>query len=236
VQRSVDKEGEDLLAFIEEGAHRTGKSVDIPSPEGRVAAGWVAVQGLKIQPEVFTMMEQLREHKLFNGKWKTSAQVAWSMIYLGLQACHDFYSKSEGFEEFKSNFRIWKASLAEKEAERQQELLNVSARNFRALVHRNLSKGTAFGRYKAWRILETMMKMRDSAEDVLMYDQQMRSPSGPVLDSNLVFDNRAGEYWTKLYPTVGGPLDEDAADLIYTSLTTEHFAELEAANAPAHED
>ena len=235
--KRTDTDEEDLLKFIEEGAHRTGKSVEIPSPEGRTAAGWTTLQGLKVQPEVFTMLEQLREHKLFRGKWKTASHVAWSMIYLGLQSCYQFYSKDDNnWSEFRSNFLAYQHSLAEHENEKKQWLLQNTAKKFRNLIHLQLDKGTAFGKYKAWVTLDKAIATRLVVEDVKQYDQYMRQPPPPLLEANMVFDGRAGDYWEKLYPKVGGPLDEDAADLIYTSLTSEYFEELEEANAPVHHE
>lgn len=233
----TEQDGEDLLAFIEEGAHKVGKSVDIPSPEGRGQAGWVSLQQLKVQPEVFTMLEQLREHKLFKGKWKTGSQVAWSMIYLGLRSCYQFFEGDE-WKGFKSNFMALHNALQLAEQEKKQETLILAARRLRASVTSYLNKNTAFGRYKAWNTLEHCIKTRDMVEDVKTFDQNMRNPSGPVLDSNLVFDNRVGEYWEKLYPVLAGDLDEDAADLIYNSLTQDYFDELDAVNSQQqpHED
>ena len=237
MKRTESNDEEELLRFIEEGAHRTGKSVEIPSPEGRTQSGWVAIQALKIQPEVHTMLEQLREHKLFKQKWKTSAQVAWSMIYLGLQSCYQFYSKeSVDWDEYKSNFVAHRNSLKEQEDLKSQELLIKTARTFRGVIHNYLDKGSAFGKYKAWRTIEKAIETRDVVEDVKAYDEVMRMPPPPNLGANLVFDNRAGEYWGKLYPVIGGDLDDGAADTVYTSLTTEYFGELEAVNAAQHHE
>jgi len=232
VKRTESNDEAELLKFIEQGAHRTGKSVEIPSPEGRQQAGWVALQGLKVQPEVFTMLEQLREHKLFKRKWKTAAQVSWSMIYLGLQSCYQFYSKdSAEWDGFRSNFMALSNSLKEKEDEKSQALLLTTARTFRGVIHKYLDKASAFGKYKAWKVIEKAIATRDVVEDVKAYDEVMRMPPPPNLGANLVFDNRAGEYWGKLYPVIGGDLDDGAADTVYTSLTTEYFGELEAVNA-----
>ena len=229
MKRSESDEDQ-LLKFIESGSGRTGKSVEIPSPEGRSAAGWTALQNLKVQPEILTMLEQLREHKLFKGKWKTGAHVAWSMIYLGLQSCYQFYSKEqEDWKGYRSNFIALNESLREKSNQHKQEQILSTTRNFRTTIHAYLNKDTAFGKFRAWVTLEKAMKARDVVEDVKQYDQLMRSPTAPVLDSNLVFDNRVGTYWEQLYPALQGPLNEDAADALYIELTQDHFDELESA-------
>ena len=226
-----EEDGEDLIRFIEDGANRIGKSVDIPAPEGRVQAGWVAVQSLKIQPEAHTMLEQIREHKLFKGKWKTSTQVAWSMIYLGLRAMYQFYEKDDTFAGFRSNFLALTHANAEAENERKQETLKKAARMFRSTVHKYLDKQTAFGRYRAWVTLDHAVKAREMVEDVRAYDLLMRNPSAPATEGSLIFDNRAGEMWERLFPVTAGDIDEHAADDLYVEMTQPYFDELEATRA-----
>lgn len=231
-----EQDNDDLIKFIEDGAARTGKSVDIPAPDGRTQAGWVMLQSLKIQPEAHIMLEQLREHKLFKGKWKTASQVAWSMIYLGLRSCYQFYEKELDVKSFRSNFMALTHAMQEVENQKKQELLVATARKLRAVIHQYLNKQTAFGRYRAWVTLEHAVKTRDMVEDVKSFDQNMRCPSAPVTEGTLIFDNRAGEYWERLFPVLAGPLDEAAADQLYIELTQAYFDEMEAANAQQHED
>ena len=236
IRRNAEDDNDDLIKFIEEGANRLGKSVDIPAPEGRTQGGWVTLQSLKIQPEAHTMLEQLREHKLFKGKWKTASQVAWSMIYLGLRSCYQFYEKELDLKSFRSTFMALTNAMYEHENIRKQDLLLLTARKTRAVIHQYLNKQTAFGRYRAWVSLENAIKTRDMVEDVKVFDQNMRCPSAPVNEGSLIFDNRAGEFWERLFPVLAGPLDEAAADQLYIELTQEYFDEMEAANAPQHED
>lgn len=231
-----EQDNDDLIKFIEDGAARTGKSVDIPAPDGRTQAGWVMLQSLKVQPEAHIMLEQLREHKLFKGKWKTASQVAWSMIYLGLRSCYQFYEKELDVKSFRSNFMALTHAMQEVENQKKQELLVATARKLRAVIHQYLNKQTAFGRYRAWVTLEHAVKTRDMVEDVKSFDQNMRCPSAPVTEGTLIFDNRAGEYWERLFPVLAGPLSEDAADQLYIELTQAYFDEMEAANAQQHED
>jgi hypothetical protein len=237
IRRNIEQDGEDLLNFIEQGAGRVGKSVEIPSPDGQGQGGWTPLANLKVQPEVLIMLDQLREHKLFKGKWKTTSQVAWSMIYLGLRSCYQFWSQDQDeWKEYRSNFITLTDSLAEVSNLKRQDQLIRASRNFRTTIHAYLDKGTAFGKYRAWRVLESAMEARDVVEDLKQYDTLMRSPAPPALNGNLVFDNRVGEFWEKLYPVITGGLDEEAADALYIELTQDYFDELDALRAPQHED
>jgi hypothetical protein len=234
--RRNDDNNDDLVKFVEDSANRVGKAVEIPAPDGRSQAGWVAIQQLKLNPEAHVMLEMLREHKLFKGKWKTASQVAWSMIYLGLRACYQFYENDQSFKDYRSNFMALNNALQEWENVKKQETLLLATKRLRAVVHQYLNKQTAFGRYRAWVTLDHAIKTRDMVEDVKSFDQNMRAPSAPLAEGTLIFDNRAGEYWERLFPVLAGPLDEHAADELYVQLTQEYFDEIEAANAPQHED
>jgi hypothetical protein len=211
--------------------------VQIPTPDGRSQAGWQTLQALKVQPEVFTMLEQLREHKLFAGQWKTASQVAWSMIYLGLKACHQFYSgEEENWDGYRSNFIVYQQGLWAQEEMKKQEALIKGARSFRNVFHAYLNKGTAFGKYKAWKTLDSMINSRNVAEDTRSFDEAVCSPGAPALGSNLVFDNRIADYWTKIFPVAGGSLELTPMETIYVELTTDHYADLEIANATPEAD
>jgi len=183
-----------------------------------------------------TMLEQLREHKLFRGKWKTSSHVAWSMIYLGLQACYTFWSKEQDdWKGFRSNYIALTEAMAESSNKIKQEQLLKTARNFRGTIHAYLDKDTVFGRYRAWVTFDKAIKARDVVEDVKSYDELMLARTAPNLDSNLVFDNRAGDMWSRVVPRAGGSIDESAADSLYIEMTQAYLDELEASYAE-HED
>jgi hypothetical protein len=159
------------------------------------------------------------------------------MIYLGLQSCYQFWSKDdEDWSEFRSNFLAVTQANALASEKTRQELLLKAARGFRTTCHSYLNKGTAFGKFKAWVILEKALGVRDVVEDIKQFDQLMRSPTAPVLDDQMVFDNRAGEFWNKLVPIDAGPVDDAAADALYLELTQDHFDALDAANKEQHHD
>ena len=235
--RSVDQEGEDLLAYIEEGSSRVGRSVAIPSPEGRARAGWQSVMDLKVQPEVFIMMEQLREHPLFKGQWKTNAQVAWSMIYLGLKSCKLFYANDDGtWERYKSNFVAYERAALEHEIQRQQELFKNTAKVYRGVFHKYLDSGDAHGKYRAMRTLESMMETRDLVENKTAYDRAVVELGPVVIGQTQAFDSRIADYWTRLYPVVGGDLSIVAEREVYCELTTDYFDELNEIHNPPPEE
>lgn len=223
-----DRDSVDLLNFIEKKGNRIEKSIHIPSPEGRNMAGWTLMQNLKVQPEVVTMLERLREHPMFKGQWKTMAQVAWSMIYLGLRNVHEFLAMDrEDFRDFKSAFSAMEIANQVHAADQRQKKLQAATEIFKTLINRNMNKGTAFGRYAAWRVLERAMEARGAVEDLKTFDLSMRTSISSE-QTPLMVDSEASDMWIKLFPIVGGDLDQTKYEEIYLGLTQEYYDELEA--------
>ena len=228
----VDGSGDDLLAFVKAGAHKVGQSVDIPSPLGRNMAGWGPVQ-FKLQPEAMVMLDQLREHPFFKGKWKTQAQVAWSMLYLGLTAVTKFLEEDwDGWSKYKSNYLAYSIAASEHNKVSRQEKLVATAHLFRKTIHSWLDKDTPFGKYMAWKTLVTALETRDVVEDVREFDVVMSSADrSQTIGQGLVFDNRAGALWERCVTSHGCEVDEDAKHLLYVELTTDYFLQLDAERA-----
>lgn len=224
----VDGSGDDLLAFVKAGAHKVGQSIDIPSPVGRNMAGWVPVQ-FKLQPEASVMLDQLREHPFFKGKWKTQAQVAWSMLYLGLTSVTKFLEEDwDGWSRYKSNYLAYSLAANEHNKVQRQEKLIAAAHLFRKSIHSWLDKGTAFGKYMAWKTLVTALETRDVVEDVREFDDVMVEATRTPASGGLVFDNRAGDLWVRCVTSSGGAIDEQSKHLLYVEMTNDYFLQLDA--------
>lgn len=235
--RSVNSDADDLLQYIEEGAGSIGRSVAIPSPDGRNRAGWSQLQDLKVQPEVMTMLEQLRQHVVFKGHWKTNTQVAWSMIYLGLKACQNFYTdNSESWNRYRSTFIVHEMASMAHDKQQQQEVLLNSARTYRNVFHKYLDKNTACGKYYAWKTLEDMMGARDMIADKVEFDHLVTTLGPIAIGNSQVFDNRVGDYWSRMYPIAGGEVRYIVMDSIYIELTESYFSELDAIHNPPPEE
>lgn len=234
---NVDDDSEALLAYIESGAARLGKSVQIPSPDGRTQAGWTTITNLKVQPEVVTMLDQLRAHPLFKGQWKTSSQVAWSMIYLGLKACRKFYADEDhSWDEYKSNYVMLDNVLSLFERQRREKALTDAARHLKTVIHNYLDKGTECGKWQAWKTLDKIITNRSVIEDTVLFDRTMCDLGPVAIGSNTVFDTRAGDLWRRLYPTIGGEINEREERAIYDELTVAYFDEMNEIHNPPPEE
>lgn len=237
MQRSKEKDNDDLVAFVQAGAHRVGQSIDVPSPNGRNQAGWTTV-GIKLQPEAVVMLDQLREHPYFRGVWKTQAQVAWSMVYLGLQSVRNFMQDDwVGWKKFKSNAVVMSNAAMEHHRLQREEALSKAAQLYRRTIHGWLDRGDEFGKYMAWKTLESALESRNICEDVRKFDEIMRNPErGTAIGASLVFDNRAGDMYRLLVPTLGGPVDEGAKSVMYAEMTSEYFIQLDHERSAAGGD
>lgn len=227
--RTLGNDDDDLLELIQQGGKAIEKAVQIPTCEGRNQAGWITLQNLKVQPEVMTMLEQLREHRMFRGMWKTSSQVAWSMIYLGVRAVNHFFSTNEQeWETFRSAYMTYSVALAEWAKEERQKTLHKAADIFKRLYHEHLDKGTAFGRYRAYTILEKAVNARSLCDDQKRFDLEMYdAPSDAQVA--LLYDTRISDVWHRLYPTAGGELKEEVMDVLQIDMCEEYFEEQDKA-------
>lgn len=226
--RRSDDDGSDLIEFIESKGGRVEKSVGVPSPDGRNTAGWVTIQNLKIQPEIVTQLEQLREHRVFQGKWKTTAQVAWSMIYLGLHNMKEFVSTNEGdWDSFRAAYAVMEAANRVEKERAQERLLQKAAESFRAAVHEGMGAGTAFGKYSAWKAIDEAVKARESVQDLQLFDKKMRMGHASAV-TPLLMETYLSDIWKRLFPVIGGSLDERNLSMVYDSLTSDYFEELDA--------
>ena len=218
------------MDFIRHGAHRVGQSIDIPTPLGRSTGGWVPLN-LKLPQEQAIQLDQLREHPFFYGRWKTQAQVAWSMIYLGLHSVAKFVQDDhwDGWKKYKSNFLADQAAAAEWSKVKRQEALVHSVGLFRRTIHAYLDKNTAFGKYSAFKTLQRALDVREVVEDVREFDEAMLTPDrGVALGQACVFDNRAGELWRRCVPEPAGPIDEAAVNALMVEMTEPYYSELDA--------
>jgi hypothetical protein len=237
MKRDKGGENDDLLAYVKAGAHKVGQATDVPSPVGRNMAGWAPVQ-IKLQPEAVVMLDQLREHPFFRGLWKTQSQVAWSMVYLGLQSVTNFLQEDwHGWRKFKSNALVYTNAAVEHQRLTREETLKAAASMYRRTIHQWLDKDTDFGKYMAWKALDSAIQSREVAEDVRGFDAIMVTPDrGVRLDSPLVFDNRAGDLYRKLVPNNGCPVDEAAHAATYTEMTEQYFMSLDSERGAEAED
>lgn len=232
LRREKGGENDDLLSYVKAGAHRVGQSIDVPSPVGRNMAGWTPVQ-IKLQPEAIVMLDQLREHPHFRGVWKTQSQVAWSMVYLGLQCVTNFLQDDwQGWRKFKSNAVVFNNAAMEHHRLQREEVLHAAAKTYRRTIHQWLDKDSDFGKYMAWKTLDSALQSREVCEDVRSFDSIMVTPDrGVRLDSPLVFDNRAGELYRALVPINGGPVDSARHASLYTEMTAAYFMSLDEERA-----
>lgn len=237
-ERRSHDDSSDLIEYITSKGNRMEKSVQVPSPDGRTQGGWVAIQNLKVQPEVMTQLEQLREHPVFRGHWKTAAQVAWSMIYLGLCNMHEFLDDpgTEGWSQFKSAFRVMDLANALETERRRESILTEATTKIKQTLISYLDQDTPFAKYKAWKGIERAIEGRDSVEDTQKYDQLMLN-GVPSVQSALFLRTEVAEIWRRLFPVPGGDLDHTAYDELYTIYTEPYFEELAAIrNAQEEED
>jgi hypothetical protein len=237
MRREKGSDNDDLVSFVQAGAHKIGQAVDVPSPLGRNMAGWAPVQ-IKLQPEAVVMLDQLREHPFFRGVWKTQSQVAWSMVYLGLQAVTNYLKDDwHGWRKYKSNAVVYTNAAAEHQRVVREEQLQAAAKMYRRTIHQWLDRGDDFGRYMAWKALDSSLQSREVCEDARSFDSIMATPDrGVALGSSLVFDNRAGEVYRVLVPVNGGPVDEAAYAKIYTEMTSAYFMSLDSERGDSDED
>lgn len=237
MKRDKGGENDDLLAYVKAGAHKVGQATDVPSPVGRNMAGWAPVQ-IKLQPEAVVMLDQLREHPFFRGLWKTQSQVAWSMVYLGLQSVTNFLQDDwQGWRKFKSNAVVYTNAATEHQRVTREETLHAAAKMYRRTIHQWLDKENDFGKYMAWKTLDSALQSREVCEDVRSFDSIMVQPDrGARLDSPLVFDNRAGDLYRHLVPNNGCPVDESAYASMYTEMTEPYFMSLDSERGEVVED
>lgn len=226
MKRGVEKEvpNDDLVQFVKVGRDKVGQATDVPTPQGRNMAGWSPIQ-FKLQPEAVVMLDQLREHPFFRGVWKTQAQVAWSMVYLGLQATANFVDESwTGWRKYKSNFVVYNNAAMEHNRLVREDVLHKAAQMYRRTIHGWLDKDDAFGKYMVWKTLESALAARDVCEDVVKFDSTMCTPErGVAIGSPLVFDNRAGELYRRVVTVNGFNVDQTAMAAVYTELTADYF-------------
>lgn len=229
MRRERGGENDDLVSYVQAGAHRVGQSIDVPSPVGRNIAGWAPVT-IKLQPEAVVMLDQLREHPYFSGVWKTQSQVAWSMVYLGLQAVTNFLKDDwSGWRRFKSNAVVFSNAAMEHHRVQREATLHSAAKVYRKTIHMWLDRGDDFGSYMAWKTLESALQSREVCEDARSFDNIMATTDRSAsLDAHLVYDNRAGELYRRLVPTNGGAVDNRAYSTLYAEMTSAYFMSLDS--------
>ncbi len=229
VRTSANEENEDIIAYIEERGNRAEKSLQVPTPEGRPQGGWVLTQNLKVTPEMFTQMERLREHPALRGKWKTNTQVAWSMICLGLYNMREFLPDdgSNSFVEFKSAHRAMNAANEVFRKRQEQKILQEATDIFKSAALDELKKGTAYGKYAAWKAITKAIEARDSVEDVQAFDKLMRLPIGSSA-TPLIVSDEVSVIWSRLFPVIGGSLNEDNEHTYHDAMTQPYYDELDA--------
>jgi len=165
------------------------------------------------------------------------AACCWSLIYLGLKACQKFYAdEGEDWSEYKSNFVALDTSLALLERQRRENALTASAKYFKTVIHNYLDKGTECGKWQAWKTLDKMITSRSVIEDTVLFDNTMYEIGPVAIGSNAVFDERASNYWRRLYPVKGGEINPREESAIYDELTVGYFDECNAIHNPPPEE
>lgn len=222
-------DNDDLVDYVKQSAHKVGQAITLPSPLGRNQAGWGPLQ-FKVQPEVLVMLDQIREHPYFSGVWKTQAQVAWSMLYLGLQAMSKFLDPQwNGWRKFQSNYVVYHDAAYHHHKLASQHMLVESARMYRDTFKEWIERDNEVGKYMAWKVLDAALNAREIVTDCMEYDKAVLYEAPQILIHGTQVSNPMAAYYKRCVPNIGWEVDEKARDLVYVELTNEYFLSLDAA-------